>query len=138
MKNLRHLFVLGFLSFIASNVFAQNKAVFQDQSPSPDTKIQQMAIAKTAVFNDVLALTPSQQTQVQLIIEKYDDINTLNGTTTYTITRAAEGEILEILTQTQLQVYKQNMDRIHNSLVPAQPQAAPVQKGEQQQTKSSK
>ena len=107
---------LASLSLLALSL-SSTAQVFTDEA------IHQMAVNKTGILNTRLTLTEQQQNQAVAIIEKYDDPNTMNGTTPYAITESAEREILEILTPAQQETYKLNIESIRNSLRPA---AAPA------------
>lgn len=121
MKRFALLLSLVTLFSGVSNVMAQDKAA------STTTDARQMALQKTAVLNSELQLTTDQQNQVIEIIAKYDDVNTMNGTTPYAITESAEREVMEILTPQQQDYYERNMDRIRTALRPAPVQNTPVQ-----------
>jgi hypothetical protein len=121
MKRITYLLTL---SAIIGTLFS---ATAQEKAAAVTMDAQQMALQKTAVLNSELQLTMDQQNQVIEIIAKYDDINTMNGTTPYAITEAAEREVMEILTAQQQDYYERNMDRIRTALRPAPVQNTPVQ-----------
>lgn len=75
-----------------------------------------MAVKKTAILDKSFHFTPEQHGQVVSIIMKYDDPNTMRGTTPYSITELAERTIVEILNPTQQQYYDNNVLKIRESL----------------------
>jgi hypothetical protein len=131
MKSYR--FILIMLSFVSAFISADAQTKKATQQLPVDAR--ELASQKMKILDQQLHFSTDQQNQVISILEKYDDPNTANGTTPYTITEQAEREMMEIMSENQLAYYKSNLVQVRNSLKmgstttsPAEKKAAPAAK----------
>ena len=118
------------LMFIACLFGSYNLAVAQSKKTAAETPVdpRELAVKKMNILDKQLHFSTDQQNQVISIFEKYDDVNTANGTTPYTITEMAEREMMEIMTENQVAYYKSNLNQVRNSLKMGGTTTAPAEK----------
>ena len=121
---------LRLLTLITCLFGSYNLAFAQSKKSAPVTPVdpRELAVKKMNILDQQLHFSTDQQNQVISILEKYDDENTANGTTPYTITEKAEREMMEIMSENQLAYYKSNLTQVRNSLKMGGTPAAPAEK----------